>query len=336
MRVYIVGGTGLLGSAAAAELLSRGHRASALALPPLPAGAILPEGLQVEFGNCLDFSGEELDARLAGFDALVFAAGVDERVEFSPPVYQQYLKYNVEPVDRLLSACRRCGVRRAVILGSYFSYYAKQRPELFLAAKHPYIRSRLAQEEVAMSHNCPELAVMVLELPYIFGAQEGRRPVWAFLVATLLGMRGACYYPAGGSAMVTVRQVAQAVAGALEKGRGGSCYPVGAFNLDWREMLGIMYRHMGQPNKSIVTIPTFVFSLYARLRGCDYRRRGIESGLDLAHLAEIQASRLFIDPSIARDELGVGADDLGEAIGRSVRLSLESIEGKPLLDMKAD
>ncbi len=38
MRVFIIGGTGLLGSAAAAELAARGHVITAVALPPLPEG----------------------------------------------------------------------------------------------------------------------------------------------------------------------------------------------------------------------------------------------------------------------------------------------------------
>jgi len=38
----MIGGTGLLGSQGAAELISRGHKVKAIALPPLPQGAVLP------------------------------------------------------------------------------------------------------------------------------------------------------------------------------------------------------------------------------------------------------------------------------------------------------
>jgi dihydroflavonol-4-reductase len=336
MRVFIVGGTGLLGSAAAAELVARGHEVTAIALPPLPEGAVLPEGMRVEFGNYLEMGDAEIDARLSGCDAFVFAAGVDERVEFPPPVYEKYLKYNVEPVGRFLAAARRAGLRKAVVLGSYFSYYAKLRPELELAKHHPYIRARLAQEEAAMSQSGSGLDVMVLELPYIFGAQQGRKPVWVFLVEQLLAMKGPCLYTRGGTTMVTVRQVAQCVAGAIERGRGGRCYPVGWYNKDWREMLAIMYKHMGQPRKLILTVPDFMYTLNAKRVGRDYARRGIEGGLDLARLVDIQTSRLFIDPATIRDELGVTEDDIDAAIGESVRLSLAAIEGRRLLEMRAE
>ena len=43
----MVGGTGLLGSEAAHELIARGHEAATLALPPLPEGAPLPPEMKI-------------------------------------------------------------------------------------------------------------------------------------------------------------------------------------------------------------------------------------------------------------------------------------------------
>ncbi len=118
MIVYIVGGTGLLGSAAAAELIARGHRVKAISLGPPPTGFSLPPGMEIEYRSFLGLSGQDIDARLAGCDALVFAAGVDERVEFPAPVYDQYLKYNVEPVDRIFASAARMGHGTCRWLGS--------------------------------------------------------------------------------------------------------------------------------------------------------------------------------------------------------------------------
>ena len=70
--------------------------------------------------------------------------------------------------------------------------------------------------------------------------------------------------------------------------------------------------------------------------GRAYRRRGVESGLDLERLVEIQTSELFIDPAQIRDELGVREDDVEAAIGESIRLSLEAIAGRKLVGMRAE
>lgn len=37
MKVFMIGGTGLLGSEAAKQLIERGHEVTSIALPPLPA-----------------------------------------------------------------------------------------------------------------------------------------------------------------------------------------------------------------------------------------------------------------------------------------------------------
>ena len=43
MKVLMIGGTGLLGSAAAQIFVDRGNEIKTLALPPLPEGAPLPK-----------------------------------------------------------------------------------------------------------------------------------------------------------------------------------------------------------------------------------------------------------------------------------------------------
>lgn len=139
MKIFIIGGTGLIGSAAAGELIARGHEVYSIALPPLPEGAVLPEKMKIEFGNYLEMDDDELRSRMQGMDGFVFAAGVDERVEGKAPVYELYRKYNIDPVKRLLRIAKECGVKHTVILGSYFSYFAKIHPERKLTEYHHII-----------------------------------------------------------------------------------------------------------------------------------------------------------------------------------------------------
>ena len=47
MKVFMIGGTGLLGAAAAQMFIDRGHSVKTLALPPLPAGAPIPEEMEI-------------------------------------------------------------------------------------------------------------------------------------------------------------------------------------------------------------------------------------------------------------------------------------------------
>lgn len=328
MRVFMIGGTGLLGSEGARELIARGHEVTALALPPLPKGAELPPQMGIEFGNYLEMSDDEIREHLRGCDAFVFAAGVDERVEGPAPIYDLYKKFNIDPIRRLLPLAKECGVRHVVICGSYFAHFAKTMPELQLTKWHPYIRSRIDQEEAAMRLAGPDFDVAVLELPYIFGTQPGRKPVWVFLVETIRGMRGATMWTRGGTAMVTVRQVGQAIAGAVERNHGGTCYPIGWWNMTWREMLGIVHKHMGCPGKPIRTIPKWMYAIGGWNLRRDQRKRNIDGGLDMVRYADLQTTNLFIDRSLGCEQLGVTDDDIDAAIGDSIRLSMSVIDGK--------
>ena len=147
MKVFMIGGTGLLGSAAARIFIDRGHSVKSVALPPLPEGAPIPEEMEIVMCNIYEKTDDEIKELMAGCDCFV-----DERVEFPAPVYDAYYKYNIAPLKRLLPICKELGYKKAVILGSYFSYLAKERPDMKLCEKHPYIRSRIDQENVAFSY----------------------------------------------------------------------------------------------------------------------------------------------------------------------------------------
>ena len=328
MKVFMIGGTGLLGSEAAKVLISRGHRVSSVALPPLPEGAVLPPEMEIQYGNYLEMSDDELRAHFAGCEGFVFAAGVDERVEGPAPIYDLYKKYNIDPINRLLKLAKECGVKHAAVCGSYFAHFAKTKPELKLTEWHPYIRSRVDQENAAISFADENFSVGVLELPYIFGTQPGRKPVWMFLAEQIKNSKGNVMYPKGGSAMVTVHQVGQAVAGALEHTRGGKCWPIGYYNMTWKQMIAVMCKYMGCPEKKVTTIPKWLFSLGCKSMLKQQQKRGIQGGIYMPKLADIQCSELFIDKSLGCEPLGVEPDDIDAAIGDSMRLCAAILYGK--------
>lgn len=322
MRVAMIGGTGLLGAAAAAELIRRGHDVVTLARSAAPEGATLPAALAVVPGDYLTLSDADVRALLEGTDAFVFAAGADERMEGPAPIYDLFAAHNNAPLERWLTLARETGVRRAVVCGSYFVHADRIWPELGLARRHPYIRSRVDQEAMALDLASEDFAVAVLELPYIFGAQPGRKPVWVFLVEAVLGMKGATFFPKGGTTAMTVRQVGQAIAGACESALGDRAYPLGWDQLTWRDLLTHVHAALGTPRKPIVTVPTWAFALAARAIRRRQLRAGHEGGLDLRYFPALQTRELFIDPALGSLPLGVTADDIGAAIADSVRASL--------------
>jgi len=328
MKVFLVGGNGLLGSAAAEELIRKGHKVRAIALAPNPEGAKLPPEMELEFKNYLQLSDDEIRAYFAGCEGFVFASGVDERIDGPSPICDFYNKYNLAPLERMLRIAKECGVKHASICGSYFSYFDKIWPKMELARWHPYVRSRLFQEKMALAFADDQFSVAILQLPYIFGTQPGREPVWTIIVKALRSMKGATMYPKGGTTMVTRKQVGQALAGALEKTKGGQCWPIGWYNMPWTEFLAIVHEGMGMPGKKIITIPNWVLTLGMKFMEKKLRNPDTEGGMYMPKFADIQSAECYIDKSLGCVPLGVEDDDITSAIGESIRLSVDVLDGK--------
>ena len=339
MKVLVICVTFLVWSAAARVFIDRGHQVKTIALPPLPEGAPIPEEMEITWGNFLEISDEELLKAMEGCDAFVFAAGVDERVEFPAPVYDAYKKYNIDPLERFLTLAKKSGIKHCTVLGSYFAWLAKARPDMDLCAKHPYIRSRIEQEKVCEKFADDDMSVAVLELPYIFGTQPGRRPVWTILIEQLERFEKMPFtmYPAGGTAMLTVRQVAESIVGATEKlEKGFRAYGISCYNLTWRQFLKIVYRAMGVQDRKICDVPKWTFKAFGLHMRKDYANRNVDPGIDPVGLADIMGMNLFI-PTDDCKELGCTPDDIEAAIFDSIKLSVDAVKnGAKLLGMKGE
>ena len=151
MNVFMIGGTGLLGCEAARQLIAHGHKVTSVALPPLPEGA----EMEILFGDINKKTDEEIRDLLKGQDVFIFAAGVDERVEFPAPVSDYYYKFNIAPLERIFPLCKEAGV---VMTGP--------------GATHPY-------------HNDPKDSVLRIA-PSFPPAEELRKAMEVFCVAVRL------------------------------------------------------------------------------------------------------------------------------------------------------
>ena len=337
MKIFMIGGTGLIGAETARELIKRGHEVLSISLSDIPVGADIPKEMKLMTGNYMEMGDEELSKLMKGCEGFVFAAGIDERVEGKAPIYDLFKKYNIDALDRLLVLAKANGIKHTAICGSYFSHFAKKWPELKSIEYHPYIRSRIDQEKMALSHADKNFDVAILELPYIFGAQEGRKLVWVFLVEMIIGMKKNTFYTKGGTTMVTVKQVAEGLAGAIEKNEGGNAYPFGYYNMEWKDFFTLVHKHMGLPEtRKVITIPTFLFTMSAKKIKKQKEKEGFEGGLDLAKFSLLQTRNLFIDKDEGASFLGVQPDDIDKAIGESIKLSMAIATKKvdKIVDMK--
>jgi len=178
--VLVLGGTGFIGWNAAHEFLHRDWHVTAVALPPPPAPGLFPPVVRVELADFHTMSDVAFVGLLQNHDAAVFAIGADDRTTPKAPAYPFFKQANVDATARFIRLCRRARVRNVVLLGSYFCHFARIRPGLELARHHPYIRSRVKQEDAAVSEadpgiNCPSSSSPTFSVRCPVACRSGNR-----------------------------------------------------------------------------------------------------------------------------------------------------------------
>lgn len=319
MKIMIVGGTGLLGYHSVIAALKNGHALGALAIKDIDLSGWYPKQVSVEYGDVFAMSKEQLIKLFAGYEALVYAVGPDDRVIPPAPAYDFFHERLVLACEKTVTAAREAGVKRCVILGSYFAYFDRLWPHKRLAERHPYIRCRIEQAQRAIAAGGDGMTVMVLELPYIFGSMPKRTPLWKDVLLERFAKGRIIFFPKGGTNMISAEHVGEAVIGAVERGAHGMRYTIGDENHPFDYMLEMMMNALGMAKK-IVHIPRFMAVMAGKAIECSERKKGLQSGLSPRHLMrDILTEYLYFDASESVKALGYGRGGLKEAIENTVR-----------------
>ncbi|MDO4573147.1 MAG: NAD(P)H-binding protein, partial [Clostridia bacterium] len=294
MKIMIVGGTGFLGYHTALAALKKGHQVASLSIDDIPIGDWFPKEIELKSGDVFAMSEEEIAGALKGYDAMIYSVGPDDRVTPPAPAYDFFHERLVEHAAKVFRAARRAGVQRSVVYNSYFAAFDRLYPEKRLAALHPYIRCRVEQAERLIAESGGGMDVMVLELPYIFGAMPERVPIWRDVFLERFFRAPVVFFPRGGTSMIHVRAIGEAGVGALEKGEHGRRYPIGDENHNYRVMLEWMQEGLGV-RKPICQVNAKLCAMGAEMIAKKDAKEGRESGLNMKHLMlDIMADELYI------------------------------------------
>lgn len=319
MKIIVVGGTGLLGYHSICVGLKRGHLLDALAIKDIELGEWFPQEATVHYGSVFDLSEDELQHIFKGYDAMIYAVGPDDRVVPPAPAYDFFHAKLVDACVKTVVAARKAGVKKCVILNSYFAYFDRVWPEKELAERHPYIRCRVEQATKTIEAGLDQMDVMILELPYIFGSMPKRTPLWKEVLLDRFTKGQTIFFPKGGTNMISAHHVGEAIIGALEHGQHGKKYPIGDENWSYNRMLHAMMKALETP-KRIINIPRFIAVFAGMMIDRKWHKKGLESGLNSKYLMnDIITNELFFDPSDSANELGYNRGGLQESIKDTMR-----------------
>lgn len=317
-KVFILGGTGFLGYYTTLELLSRGYQVKTMALPPMPTDDLLPKEVECSLGNINELSDQEIINLLSDCEGFIYAAGADERIIPESPALKFFYEANVLPTQRIARLAKEAGVKKFVVFGSYFAEFAERLPE-FKLRKQAYPNTRLLQEQVAFAEGEGAMTVTSLRLPYIFGTMPGRMPLWKMFVDQI---RGKEVFPSlkGGTAMVTVEQVAEAAVGALENGVHRGTYAISGHNMKFQEFYQMMVDALGQTDTTQIPVVPYeqMLPTYEAI-DAQAKAEGKEHGMHMVISARLQAEDLYIDPQETMPVLGIKEYDIVESIKETLK-----------------
>lgn len=309
-KVFIFGGTGFLGYYSALEFLRKGVAVDTLALPVKDdadlsgIGDWFPKEIGLKYGNLFEMSEKEFEELLKGYDAIVYAVGPDDRVVPKAPAYQFFYDRLVTACGKVFSGAKKAGVKKAVLLSSYFCYFDRTYPERNLAKNHSYIKVRNEQADEMIRIGGKEMDVVVLELPYIFGRMPERMPLWKEVFLDRFEKMPAFFFPKGGTTMIHVTGIAQSVVAGTFNGKGGVKYPIGNKNVKYKAMLQIMNDVSGN-KKKVINIPTWMAAMGGAFVDKNFAKQGKEGGLDHRKLMyDIQSKDYYYDAEPVWEQLG--------------------------------
>lgn len=242
MKILIVGGTGLTGAHAALSLKADGHDVT-LVSRNQPANPLLAD-FSTLIGSYLDDS--IATESLAGFDAMVFAAGADIRQwDREEDEEAFFMRANAEGVPRFFERARSAGIPRAVYIGTYYPQVVPEKIET-----SAYVRSRHLADEGLRALANDSFNVCSLNAPFILGyvpgvALQHLEGLVAYAAGRIEGMP--LFAPAGGVNHISSHSMTEAIQGALARGEAGKAYLVGDENLTWKAYLELFFEAAGNP-----------------------------------------------------------------------------------------
>jgi len=323
--MLVTGATGFLGAHLVANLLERGDTVVALCRgdgAEVRGVTVKGKTAEIAQGDVLDQTSVERAAK--GCEGVYHCAG---KVSRDPRDAEELRALHVDGTKRTLDGCRAAGVRRAVVASTSgvvavsadedkVSTEADDAP-IGLLNRWPYYRSKLFQEKAALERNVPGFEVVCVNPTLLLGPGDLRgsstEDVRLFLEKRVPAV------PPGGLSYVDVRDAAEGMVLAMEKGRPGQRYLLGASNVTIREFFARLERVSGIPAPRIPLprapeLAKVGTGLLDKLLG----RFGMALPVDPVSL-DMAQHYWYLDASLAEAELGWYPRDAVETLVDTVR-----------------
>jgi len=310
----VTGATGHLGNVLVSALRARGLRVRAVARAGSDCSCLPREDVEIVRADLLDSA--SLLRAFRGADRVFHAAGdVDFGIGRSNALHAT----NVGGTDNVLEACRATGVRRLVYVSSIEALdLAAARGEVTEEAGFQpertileYGRSKaLASLRVLEAVRNGLDAVVLCPTGYV-GPYDHRLSAMGRLVVDYVRRRIPVIVE-GGFDFVDVRDVAEGLIRAADRGRSGETYILGGSYLTVASIMAALEARTGIPAPTFV-LPSAVAAVFARFAERWYSLRGLPPRFTRGSVRLLSLG-IHVSSDKARREIGYEAREFGRTL----------------------
>ncbi|MEW5873364.1 MAG: SDR family oxidoreductase [Chloroflexota bacterium] len=315
----ITGATGHIGNVLARELLKRGQAVRALVLPGECCTPLDDLPVERTPGDVLDLPA--LCQAMQGVERVYHLAGL---ISILPGKNNRVRKVNVQGTRNVLRAAHEAGVPRLVYTSSIHALYRAPHgtlidenipfdPEHAISA---YDQSKAEASLLVQDAACLGLDAVIACPTGVIGPYDFRRSEMGCLILDAMQKRPQLYVD-GAYDFVDVRDVAQGLVLAGERGRRGESYILSGEQISVRRILRLVQDALGE-RRALLKVPLGLARLAAIFAPLYYRLARIRPRLTPYALATL-ASNSVISNAKARGELGYNPRPLSETIADTVR-----------------
>lgn len=279
-RLYLVtGACGHVGNTLVKQLVANGEKVRGLVLPKEDTSPLagLPD-VELVRGDVRDIKSLEPFFDGAGYDEVVciHTAGI---VSIASKFLQSVIDVNVKGTKNIVEMCLSHGVKRLVYTSSVHAIPELPEGQVIREVDHfeagdvvgLYAKSKARATQIVLDGVRRGLDAVVVHPSGIIGPNDyGKGHLTQLVVDYVNGKLGACVK--GGYDFVDVRDVADGILRAAERGRTGECYILSNRYYSVQELLGQL-QQVGNLKKIRCVLPKWFVNMVAPLAELYYKIR---------------------------------------------------------------
>ncbi|SDY10298.1 Nucleoside-diphosphate-sugar epimerase [Evansella caseinilytica] len=252
MKIFLTGGTGLLGSNIVKELVNGNYKLKLLARSYEKAQKQRSDGVDIVQGDLKNIA--SFAPELQGCDVLIHAGAYFTEFFKKGNEDNSLHEINVKGTERLLTEAYERGIKNIIyvsstgVLDTSGGKVVDENAPYHETTENPYFKSKIEAEKCVLdfSHKHPDVRIITILPAIMMGPGDyGLTRMGEFVLSFLKeGMPAVLPVKA---VIVDARDVAKAIVAAIDKGRQGERYIVGGDVFKVKEIVKILSEVSGKP-----------------------------------------------------------------------------------------